>query len=200
LERLDAAVRRVAEHVADRPRFGVTHQDADDVLGTIESDDAIGFAPLDLLRTLDRHGAHAVVIGQVAGIMHGSQELTGDLDLLWTGAASEAPAFAAAFAQAGAELWGDEGAPLAADSRSFTLPKVLFKSIGAAGDCCTPALPWSPSLDIAGIIERAEVTRDGEVSVRYASLTDLIDMRRASGRPKDDRRAAELAHLATASN
>lgn len=170
------------------------------MLGTIECDDAIGFAPLDLLRTLDRHGAEAVVIGQVAGIMHGSRELTGDLDLLWTGATSEAPAFAAAFAEAGADLWDDDGDPLAADSHAFTLPKVLFKSVGAAGDCCTPALPWNASLDIAGIIERAEVTRDGDVSVRYTSLTDLIEMRRASGRPKDDRRAAELAHLAQRSN
>lgn len=40
--------------------------------------DAIEFDPFPLLRALHRHGAEAVVIGQVAGILHGSQELTGD--------------------------------------------------------------------------------------------------------------------------
>jgi len=42
------------------------------------------------------------VMGQVAGIMHGSRELTGDLDLLWDGDHGQAPALAAAFAAAGA--------------------------------------------------------------------------------------------------
>jgi hypothetical protein len=39
------------------------------------------------------------------------------------------------------------------------------------------------------------VTERG-VTVHYASLADLITMRRASGRPKDARRAAELSQLA----
>jgi len=35
------------------------------------------------------------------------------------------------------------------------------------------------------------------VTVHYASLADLIAMREASGRPKDLRRAADLATLAS---
>ncbi|MEV0017697.1 hypothetical protein [Streptomyces tendae] len=45
-------------------------------------------------------------------------------------------------------------------------------------------------------LTRAETTRDpGGFTVRYAALDDLIRMRRALGRPKDHRRADELAHL-----
>lgn len=112
LDRLDAAVRRIRDHVGTRAARGVSHDDADDVVGTIDCDDAVGFAPVHLLEALDRHGARAVVIGQVAGILHGSQELTGDLDLLWSGAPSERPRFAAAFADVEAALFDDDHAPL----------------------------------------------------------------------------------------
>jgi hypothetical protein len=194
-DRLDDAVRRIREHVGTREHRGVSHDDADDVVGTIECDDAVGFAPRALLEALDRHGAHAVVIGQVAGIMHGSQELTGDLDLLWSGAPREAPSFAAAFTDVEASLFDDDHRPLPLDDDAFALPKVLFHSAVASGDCCTPGLPWG-TLDIVGVLSRAEKTTEHGVTVHYAALTDLIAMRRASGRPKDLRRADELARLA----
>ena len=57
------------------------HDDADEVTGTAATDDAIGFNPLPLPR-LHEYGAVVAVIGQVASIMHGSRELTSDLDLL----------------------------------------------------------------------------------------------------------------------
>jgi hypothetical protein len=194
LERLATSVRRIGDHVARRARRGVSHDDADDTLGTIECDDAVGFDPRRLLAALDRHGVRTVVIGQVAGIMHGSQELTGDLDLLWSGTPSDAPKLAVAFADVEALLFDDEHRPVPLDARAFALPKVLFRSAGAAGDCCTPRLPWG-SLDVRGMIDRAESVTDGNVTVHYASLTDLVDMRRASGRPKDLRRAEELRRL-----
>jgi hypothetical protein len=195
LERLDAAVRRVGDYVGDRARRGVAHDDADDTHGTIECDDAVGFDPRPMLGALDRHGARAVVIGQVAGIMHGSTELTGDLDLLWSGAPEQAPSFLAAFADMGAQLFDDDRRPVPLDLDTFALPKVLFRSSGASGDCCTPALPWG-EIDIVGVLDRADIATERGMTVHYASLTDLIAMRRASARPKDLRRAAELAHLA----
>lgn len=94
----------------------------------------------------------------------------------------------------GALVFDAEGQPLPLEARTFASPKVLFQSAGASGDCCTPQLPWG-SLDVVGIIDRAETTREGGVTVHYASRRDLIDMRRASGRPKDASRAAELARL-----
>ena len=193
VRRLEDATRRLAELTRDRARTGRGHDDADADAGTVETDDAIGFDPLPLLATLDRHGARVCAIGQVAGILHGSAELTGDLDLLWDGTPIQAAALAAGFAAAGAELVDDNGAPAGPDA--FTLPKVQFATATASGDCCTPALPWG-DLPVADYLERClTATTAGGSTVRWLALEDLIAMRRAVGRPKDLRRAAELEAL-----
>lgn len=193
--RLEEAVRRLGEATAGRRRIGRGHEDADDVAGTAATDDAIGFNPLPLLRTLQEHGAVVAVMGQVAGIMHGSRELTGDLDLLWDGDRRQAPALAAAFAAAGATLRDADGRPVRCEPAAFGLPKVLFRSAFASGDCCTPGLSWG-DLPVAAFLTRCRVatTRDGLV-VRYLDRADLIGMRRTVGRPKDLRRALELELL-----
>lgn len=90
------------------------------------------------MRALDEQGAVAAVIGQVAGIMPGSRELTGDIDLLWDGGRGQA--LAAAFAAAGASLADDHGRPLPCGPEAFSGPKALFRSALARGDCCTPGL------------------------------------------------------------
>jgi hypothetical protein len=192
---LEDAIRRLAQQTQGRPRSGRSHQDADDAAGTVATDDAIGFDPLPLLRALDEHGARVVVIGQVAGIMHGSRELTGDLDLLWDGEPGQAPALVAAFASVSAVLADMNGAPLRCEPAAFELPKVLFHSPAASGDCCTPALPWG-DLPVADFIARCEtVTTESGFKIRYLAREDLIQMRRAIGRAKDLRRAEELERL-----
>ncbi|MEU5866604.1 hypothetical protein ABZ815_35890 [Nonomuraea sp. NPDC047529] len=192
LDRLRAAARRTRELALERGATGVGHEDADDDAGTIGTDGALGFDPFPLLEALHRHGVRAVVIGQVAGIMHGSAELTGDLDLLWDGVPAHAPALAAAFASAGARLGDETGRPLAAHPDSLLRPKVRFTSPGAGGDCCTPALPWG-GFRVRDCLDRAlTATGPDGLEVHYVSRDDLIGMRRALGRPKDLRRAAEL--------
>ncbi|WP_329569850.1 hypothetical protein [Kitasatospora sp. NBC_01266] len=195
VDRLRLAVARTAELVRDRPATGLTHEGADELRGTLATDSAIGFDPLRLLAELDRQGAPVVVIGQVAGIMHGSQELTGDLDLLWDGSARHAAAMATAFTAVGARLTDDDGAELPCTPDAFRLPKVDFTTPNASGDCCTTALPWG-ELDVTAFIERPLTAPgpDGTV-LRYLTRADLIAMRRAVGRPKDLRRAAELERL-----
>ena len=192
LARLRDATCRLAELTRGRPPTGRSHDGADDETGSVDTDDAVGFDPLPLLRALDRHGARVCAIGQVAGILHGSTELTGDLDLLWDGSAAQVPALVSGFAAAGARLADDDGAELAVDARAFALPKVLFATPAASGDCCTPALPWG-ELPVAAYLDRCEVvtTPDG-LTLRYLALDDLVAMRLAVGRPKDLRRAAEL--------
>jgi len=194
VRRLREALRRLADQTRGRPRTGLTHHDADGDTGTAGTDDAAGFDPLPLLRALDLAGAQVVVIGQVAGIMHGSRELTGDLDLLWDGSAAQAGLLAAAFSQASAQLTNDDGAPVPCDPQAFRLPKVLFRTATASGDCCTPALPWG-NLAVADFLGRCETASAGDFTIRYLSRQDLIQMRQAIGRPKDLRRAAELQAL-----
>lgn len=189
-------MRRIGVGTRGRRLSGVSHEDADDVEGSFATDSAVGFDPFPLLEALSRHGAHAVVMGQVAGIMHGSTEMTGDLDLLWRGDHDEAADLAAAFGSVGAALSDEDGAPLPCEPASFHLPKVLFEARTASGDCCTPALPWG-ELDVPGIIERADsVTDPSGVTIRFVNRRDLVLMRRAAGRTKDRRRARELERLA----
>jgi hypothetical protein len=194
-QRLRTALERIADRTRGRTRTGVTHDTADATIGTIASDDAIGFDPLPLLRTLSTFGAPVVVIGQVAGILHGSTELTGDLDLLWSGDERDAAAMAAAFDAAGAELLTDGGDPIGAEA-AFALPKTVFRCRSAAGDCCTPRLPWG--IDVSPFAARARSTEIDSISIRYLAVDDLIAMRRVSARLKDLRRIAELERLARA--
>lgn len=189
IDRLREAVRRTQDLTRDRTSTGRTHDDADDEIGTIDTDDARGFDPLPLLESLCRAEAPVVIIGQVAGILHGSTELTGDLDLLWDGDPAHIAALVAGFA--GARLYDDDGKPVPLGPAAFTMPKVQFAAPGASGDCCTPALPWG-GLPVADFIDRAESATESGLRIRYLRRDDLITMRRAVGRPKDLRRAAEL--------
>jgi hypothetical protein len=194
VRRLQEALRRLAGQTRGRPLTGRTHQDADDTAGTVLTDDAVNFDPLPLLRDLDLAGARVVVIGQVAGIMHGSRELTGDLDLLWDGGAVQAQCLAAAFAGVSARLTDDDGVPVRCEPTAFRLPKVLFRTATASGDCCTPTLPWG-ALPVTDFIGRCEIASAGEFMIRYISRRDLISMRLAAGRVKDLRRVRELRAL-----
>lgn len=193
--RLRDATRRLAELTRGRAPTGRSHTDADAETGTADTDDAIGFDPLPLLRELDRHGARVCAIGQVAGILHGSRELTGDLDLLWDGTGEQRPALVAGFVAAGVRLADDDGVPLPTGPAALALPKVLFTGPTASGDCCTPALPWG-ELPVAAFLDRCEVvTAPDGVRLRYLAFDDLLAMRLAVARPKDLRRAAELRRL-----
>ncbi|MFJ1703702.1 hypothetical protein [Kitasatospora sp. NPDC088346] len=195
LARLHHAVRRTRELTAGRAATGLGHQAADDTLGTFATDGAHGFDPLPLLGALHRAGARAVVIGQVAGILHGSTELTGDLDLLWDGDAAQADAFATAFAEVGARVHDEDGVELPTGADAFRLRKLDFSSPAAGGDCCTTRLPWG-ILPVEDFLARAlTATAPDGTRVHYLRREDLILMRRAIGRPKDLRRAAELERL-----
>ncbi|MFC0543183.1 hypothetical protein [Kutzneria chonburiensis] len=192
LDLLRDAVARTGAVTLDRPATGLGHDDADDVAGTIATDSAVGFDPFPLLRAVHAAGARVVVIGQVAGILHGSVELTGDLDLLWDGSPAQAPALVAAFSSVGASVVDDDLRPVALAPAAFALPKVQFSSVSASGDLCTPALPWG-SLDVGSFLERALSVSDVDgLVVHYLRRDDLVLMRRAVGRPKDIRRAEEL--------
>lgn len=182
--RLRQAVRRIEDATRERAATGHGPEDADDVAGTFATDGALGFDPFPFLRALHEAGSHAMVIGQVAGIMHGSVELTGDLDLLWDGTPGQAHALRAALAATGCT-----------DLPDLDRPQAAYRVTGVGGDLCTPALPWG-DMDIAPCLIRAVSTHDpAGFAIGYADLDDLIRMRRSLGRPKDHRRADELECL-----
>ena len=182
--RLRQAIARTGDATRDRVPAGRRPEEADDVRGTFATDGALGFDPFPFLRSLHDVGSRAVVIGQVAGIMHGSTELTGDLDLLWDGTPDEAHALRDALTRCGC-----------AELPDLDRVQVGYRVTGADGDLCTPGLPWG-TMDVGPCLTRAATTHDAAgFTIRYAALDDLIRMRRALGRPKDHRRADELARL-----
>lgn len=182
--RLRQAVGRIQRATRERAATGRGPEEADDVAGTFATDGALGFDPFPLLRALHMAGSHAVVIGQVAGIMHGSTELTGDLDLLWDGTPEQARALRDALTAAGCTEPPDLGRPQEA-----------YQVTSVSGDLCTPALSWG-DMDVAPCLDRAESAHDpAGFTIRYTALDDLIRMRRSLGRPKDHRRADELVRL-----
>lgn len=188
ISRLRQAVRRTAHATRDRTAGECGPEAADDVAGTFATDDVIGFDPFPFLRALHDSGSRAVVIGQVAGIMHGSTELTGDLDLLWDGTLAQARAIREALIAANCLSLPD-----------LTGAQTAYQVTGAGGDLCTPELPWG-DLHVASCLDRALSAHDSTgFTVHYVALTDLIGMRRALGRPKDLRRAVELEALLSVS-
>lgn len=191
LARLDAAVVATAALTRDRIRTGISHDDANAVDGTIATDGAIDFDPRPLLRALFGTGAELLIIGQIAGILHGSKELTGDLDLIWRRNRRFAHALASVFNDLGATFLDTEDRPIPVTADSVMKIKVNFHTAGASGDLCTPEL-WSGSLPVNEYFDRSLSRNLDGIEVRYLDATDLIGMRNSVRRPKDLRRNAEL--------
>jgi predicted nucleotidyltransferase len=148
-----------------------------------------------LVETLDRHAVDFIVIGGVAGIIHGSSYTTYDFDVLYARDDKNLERTAAALEELGVTL---RGAPP-------DLPFQLDARTLAAGSNFTFDSKYG-SFDILGHADgmrdyeamRADATREElwGVWIRAASIDDLIRMKRAAGRPKDKAMAEELIALA----
>lgn len=196
IDRLRDVCEQIRAETCDRPATGVRHHDADGETGTFGTDDAIGFDPLPMLGVMQTTGANYAVFGQVAGILHGSREPTGDLDILWDGDARDTDRIAETFTSAGVALRDEAFALVEPTDYRAALAgaKVYFEGVNSAGDLCTPRLRWGP-LDVQGFLDRKLWTRAGPLAVPYLRLEDLLTMRRAVAGIKHERRVRELERL-----
>ncbi len=142
-------------------------------------------------------GADLLLIGQVAGILHGSQELTGDLDLVWRRDERFAGELAAVFRSAAASFHDRDDQRITITAGSPMQIKVNFTTSRVSGDLCTPEL-WGADLPVNSYFDRAEIGTLRGVNIQYLNVRDLIDMRTLPGRSKDLRRNAELRAIGAA--
>lgn len=152
------------------------------------------FDPLEILRTLDRHGVTFVLIGGVAARLHGSPSLTVDLDICYDRRRENLERLAAALIELGAKLRGvDDDVPFLLDARTL--------AAGSNFTFTTTAGPFDVLGSPAGIqgydelAANAEQMDIGGVVVPVADLDDLIRMKLAAGRPKDRIEAEILGAL-----
>ena len=142
------------------------------------------FEPLLALRTLVDHGVRFVLIGGYAGALRGSPVITGDVDVCYARDDENLARLAEALGSLAARLRGaPPDAPFRLDARTLRAGDhfTLSTSAGPVDILGTPSgTKGFPDLDPNATDEVV----DG-VTIRVASIEDLIRMKRAAGRPKD---------------
>lgn len=143
------------------------------------------FHPREILRALVRHDVSFVVVGGIAVQAHGGQRLTQDLDLAIPADRVNYERLAKALAHVDARILGPEG------QRSTSVPSAALLASGdlwrlesVHGLMDVMLLPAGLG-DFDRLRERAHDVELGELVVPIASRHDLIEMKRASGRPQD---------------
>lgn len=143
------------------------------------------FRPTALIGTLVHAGIDFVVIGGVAVVIQASPRFTRDLDISYATDAANLERLGVLLVALGARPRGvEEDLPFTPDARTLRHAQMLTLTT-RDGDldllANPPGSPGYPSLR-----RRADVVELDGASVRVASLKDLIEMKRAAGRPQDE--------------
>jgi hypothetical protein len=147
--------------------------------------------PLDVSRMLEalaRHEVRYVVVGGIAAILHGWPGATADLDILGAFEPDNFDRLAAALRDLGATGEGWSGEP---DTIASATAWALDTDAGPI-DLLFVLEPWGTYEDLRGTA--VEIAGFG-VTIPIVALDDLIELKRALGRPKDLRVAVELEEL-----
>jgi predicted nucleotidyltransferase len=137
-----------------------------------------------ILRRLVERGVDFVVIGGIAGVLHGSARNTFDLDICFATDEANLTALGDVLAALGARLKGvDQGVPFVPDARTLRQVELLtlVTTFGELDVLARP--PGAPSY--ADLRRNADRYDLGGFNVSVASIDDLIAMKQAAGRAKD---------------
>jgi predicted nucleotidyltransferase len=144
------------------------------------------FQPEVILRSLLDHGVQFVLIGGVASQAHGSPSLTADLDICHARDGDNLARLAETLKELSAVRRGlpvDAPGMPPLDARTLRAGG-LFTLTTTAGDFDLLADP-DPGFDYERLLSSAVSSTVAGHPVWIASLTDLMEMKRAAGRPKD---------------
>ena len=148
---------------------------------------------LELLKSLVSEQVRFVIVGGIAMVLHGSSSVTFDLDLAVSLDAENESAAVRAIAPFGPRPpHYPAGLGFVWDERSFTGAVVhLNTDIGPLD-----LLRVLPKIDsFEGLWNRSELREIGDLEVRVASIDDLIAMKQAANRPKDQEHIRQLKAL-----
>ena len=142
------------------------------------------FDPLQILQVLDKHRLRFVVIDGIAGRLWGSTTVTNDLDICHARDRQNLEALATALRELKVKLRGaDRDLPFIADARTLKMGDCFtFTTIAGNLDCLGTPVGSGGYEALARTATRMDV---GGVTILVASIEDLIQMKRAAGRPKD---------------
>jgi len=135
-----------------------------------------------------------VVIGGLAMVLHGSDHVTGDIDVSIARDVVNFGAIVQALDPFHPRLRGAPlGIPFFWDVRTLQtcINLTLTTDLGKLDLLGEPV--GAPPFEV--LWQHAEIGDIGGVSVRFACLEDLIAMKRAANRPQDQRHVAELQAL-----
>jgi hypothetical protein len=148
-----------------------------------------------LLEPLVRHGVDFVLIGGMAGIAHGSNYPSFDLDIVYSRGRANIGRLVMALTELGVRLRGAPSDP------PFVLDQRTIEN-GANFTFVTPHGDLDVLGDVAGLKSFGELVSDAEekeiagLPVKVASIDHLIAMKRAASRPKDKLMVEEYIVLA----
>lgn len=150
-----------------------------------------------LLGVLDRHHVDFIVIGGVAGLVHGSAYPTYDFDVIYGRDSRNLERMAAALVDLKATLHGaPDDLPLQLDARMLDAGcNFTFDTLFGRFDILGEASGMRSYDTMRAAAKREEVWG---IPVLVASIDDLIRMKRAAGRAKDKLMAEELIAIAEA--
>lgn len=144
------------------------------------------FDPNAILEVIVRYGVRFVLVGGLAAQAHGSPSLTGDVDVCYARDRENLDRLAGALSELMAVRRGlPSDAPKLPPLDARTLRAGgLFTLTTRYGNFDLLATP-DPGFDYERLLERAVAVPYRGTDIRVASLYDLIEMKRAAGRPKD---------------
>ncbi|MBC7808172.1 MAG: hypothetical protein H7145_18735 [Akkermansiaceae bacterium] len=146
-----------------------------------------------VLLALNAAGVRYVVIGGVAMRLQGASHRTDDFDVFYGRDAANLEAIVRALMPYHPQLRGaPEGLPFIFDARTLKngLNFTFTTDIGAID-----LLGDTGGMDFAGLWERASQIEVNDIPIRVASVDDIIAMKRAANRPKDQDHIKSLEAL-----